>query len=83
MGYGATANDRIGGYTKSEVIESKWLLLAIAPACPLVLIDLLGWGHNSIWWAAVWLSGAWFLVIAGTMFVPMFRALKRSLRRRR
>jgi hypothetical protein len=82
MASGTTVKERAYAYARSDLLESKWLATAVAPICVLVGVDQLGWGHNTIWWAGIWLSVVWAIMIVTPMFVAMFRALSHSLRRK-
>ena len=75
-----TMGRRIAGYGKSERIEAKFLLLAMAPIVPLMVSDKLGWHRGFIWKAWMCLSIAWGVVIIGAMFVSLWRAFRRSIR---
>ena len=78
-----TVGTRLGGYSKSERVEAKFLLLAMAPLIPLIVSDKLGWTRGILW--KVWgvLSIVWYIVIAGLLMVSMGRAFWRAVRDRR
>jgi hypothetical protein len=74
---GKTAGSRLRGYTRGERVEHKFLLLAIAPFCVLMVSDGLGWqraGPLEIW---MWLSVAWAVFVIGYMFAALAKTVRR------
>jgi hypothetical protein len=77
-----TVGQRIAGLSKSERIDAKFLLLALAPFLPVMVSDQLGWSRGVLWHAWFWLSVTWAAAVAGIGFASYWRALRRSLRRK-
>jgi hypothetical protein len=75
-----TVGERLAGYGKSERIEAKFFLFAVAPILPLMASDELGWTRSLLWKAWMCLSIAWAVFIFGVMFAGLLRAFRRSLR---
>ena len=75
-----TAGKRIAGYGKSERVEAKFLLLAVAPNLPLLASDKLGWERGILWKGWMGLSIVWATVIFGVMFASLWRGFRRSVR---
>lgn len=80
---GRTASRRIGSYAKSERIEAKFFLLALAPFGPVMASDQMGWTRSDLWHAWFWLSVVWAVAIVGVGFATLLRAFRRSLHRKR
>lgn len=78
-----TVGQRLAGYSKSERSDAKFLLIAIAPFVPLLIADQLGWERGVLWLGWFWISAAWAAVALGRGFAAYWRALRRSLRRKR
>ena len=78
-----TARHRIAGFAKSERLDAKFFLIAVAPFVPVMVSDELGWSRSVLWHLWFWLSVVWALAILGIGFAPYWRALRRSLRRKR
>lgn len=78
-----TARHRIAGFTKSERIDAKFFLLAFVPFVPLIVSDEIGLPRGAIWQGWFWLSVAWAVSIIGIGFATYWRALRRSLDRKR
>ena len=76
-----TVGKRIAGYSKSERVDAKFFLLALAPVVPLMISDELGLSRGWLWHGWCWLSVLWAVVILGIGFVSYWRALRRSLNR--
>ena len=77
-----TAGRRVAGFAKSERVDAKFFLLALAPFVPVMISDQLGWGRGLLWQAWFWLSTVWAVAIVGIAFVSYWRAFRRSLGRR-
>ena len=65
---GKTAWHRIAGFAKSERLDAKFFLLAVAPFVPVMVSDELGWSRGVLWHMWCWLSVVWALVIVGVGF---------------
>lgn len=76
------ARHRIAGYAKSERLDAKFLLLALAPFVPVMVSDQLGWSRGVLWHMWCWLSVVWALVIVGVGFASYWRAYRKCLRRK-
>lgn len=74
-----TGGRRISGWAKSERIEAKFFLLAVAPAAPLIIFDELGLPRGLVWWTWLWLCAGWGLFVFGVMFVGLWAAFRRSV----
>ncbi|WP_264592286.1 hypothetical protein [Sphingobium sp. B10D7B] len=72
---------RIAGFAKSERVDAKFFLVALAPFVPIMISDELGWSRGIIWYAWFGLSVAWALVVVGINVTSYLRALRRSLHR--
>ena len=80
---GKTAGKRLFGLAKSRRIQAKFFLLAAAPMALCIISDQLGWSRGVIWHTWFWLSVAWALAIFAIGFAVLWRALLRSLERKR
>lgn len=78
-----TARHRIAGFAKSERLDAKFFLLAVAPFVPVIVSDELGWSRGVLWHLWCWLSVIWALAIIGVGFASYWRAFRRSLRGKR
>ena len=78
-----TARHRIAGFAKSERLDAKFFLLALAPFVPVVVSDQLGWSRGDLWHMWWWLSVIWALAIIGIAFASYWRAFRRSLHLKR
>lgn len=81
MGDRKTASQRLGGYSKSERVDAKFLFLAFAPFLPVMLSDQLGWSRNTLWHVWFWLSIAWAVGVLCISIAAYWRAIRRSTRR--
>lgn len=79
----STAAQRLGAFSKSERIDAKLFLLALAPFLPVMFSDQLGWSRGLLWHVWFWLSAIWAVAIVVTGLVAYFRAIRRSLSRKR
>ena len=77
-----TERHRIAGFAKSERLDAKFFLIAIAPFVPVMVSDQLGWSRGGLWHTGWWLSVIWALAIIGIGFASYWRAFRRSLRRK-
>ena len=77
-----TARHRIAGFAKSERLDAKFFLLALAPFVPVMVSDKLGWSRGVLWHMWWWLSVIWALAIIGIGFASYWRAFRRSLRQK-
>lgn len=77
-----TARHRIAGFVKSERLDAKFFLLALAPFVPVMVSDQLGWSRGVLWHMWWWLSVIWALAVVGTGVASYWRAFRRSLRRK-
>ena len=77
-----TAGRRIAGFAKSERVDKKFFLLAIAPFIPVIISDQLDWARGDLWHMWFWLSVVWAVCIVGVGLAAYWRALRRSLRRK-
>ena len=75
-----TAGQRIAGFTKSERVDAKFFLLALAPFVPVMASDQLGWSRGTLWHAWFWVSVVWAVFVGGLGFAAYWRALRRSFR---
>lgn len=78
-----TVDHRIAGFAKSERVDVKFILFAIAPFTPLMVSDEIGLSRGVIWHAWWWLSVTWAAVMVGINLALYWRALRRSLNRNR
>lgn len=78
-----TVGRRIAGFAKSERVEAKFLLLAIAPFTLVMISDQIGWPRGVLWHVWFWLSAIWAICLVVIGFAAKGRALRRSLRRKR
>lgn len=74
---------RIAGISKSERLDAKFLLLALAPFAPVLVSDQIGLERGILWHAWFWISATWAVVIIGIALASYWRALRRSMRRKR
>ena len=77
-----TAGRRIAGFSKSERVDAKFFLLALAPFIPVMVSDQLGWTRGFLWHAWFWLSAGWAVFIVTINVVTYWRAFRKSLRRK-
>jgi hypothetical protein len=77
-----TAVNRIAGFAKSERLDAKFFLLALAPFVPVMVSDKLGWSRGALWHLWFWISVIWAITIVGIGFASYWRAFRRSLRRK-
>jgi len=77
-----TADKRIDGFFKSERVDAKVFLLALAPFVPVLISDEIGWSRGVLWYAWFWLSVVWAILVIGVGFAAYWRAFRRSLRRK-
>jgi hypothetical protein len=75
---GKTVGRRFGGYTRSERVEKKFFLLAMAPWGLLMLPDWVGRPRGASWHIWMWLSIAWTVFVIGYMFVALVRTMRAS-----
>ena len=75
-----TVGRRIAGFSKSEGIDAKFLLLALTPTVPLIISDQLGWSHGTLWNIWFWISVLWAITVFAFGLVGYLLALRRSLR---
>ena len=76
------ARHRIAGFAKSERVDAKFFLLALAPFAPVMVSDQLGWSRGVLWHMWWWISVIWALTIIGIGAASYWRAFRRSLRRK-
>jgi hypothetical protein len=81
MARGKTADRRVAGYSKSERVDAKFFLLAVAPFLPVIISDQIGWSRGTVWYAWFWLSVVWAILIFGVGLVAYWRSLRRSFRK--
>ena len=79
LAYGKTAAKRFDGLRRSNRNEAKMLLIAMVPAVPLALSDMLGFERGALWkmWAVV--TGSWFVVVVGALLLVMLKSFLRSM----
>jgi len=77
-----TASQRLAGYSKSERVEAKFLLLALAPFLPIMLSDQLGWSRGLMWHAWFWLSVAWAVGVSSILLIVYWRTIRGPRRRK-
>lgn len=82
MGDRKTAGRRLAGYSKSERVDAKVLLLAVAPLLPIIFSDKIGWSRGVMWQAWCWLSIAWAVGVIGINFAAYVRAFRQLSRRK-
>lgn len=75
-----TAGRRIAGFTKSEHVDAKFLLLAPAPFVLLMASDLLNWARGTLWYAWLGVSVVWAISVIGLNIAAYWRALVQSFR---
>lgn len=73
------ARKRIAGFSKSERVDAKFYLLALAPFILVMISDEMGLSRGVLWHAWWWLSVVWAIVIFGIGLVSYWRAFRRSL----
>ena len=73
---------RLGGFSRSERVDAKFLLLGFAGVLPVMLSDELGWPRGPLWHVMFWLGVAWFVFVWGYAFAGYFHAFRRSLQRK-
>jgi hypothetical protein len=78
-----TVGQRLAGYTKSERVDANFLLLALVPFVPLMISDQVGWSRSLLWEGWFWLSVIWAAIVVGIGLASYWRALRRSLGRKR
>lgn len=78
-----TVGQRIAGFSKSERIDAKFLLLALAPTVPCIISDQFGWSRGTLWNTWFWISVLWAITIFAFGLVGYLRAFRRSLRNKR
>lgn len=78
-----TVGRRLAAYGKSERVEAKFFLTAMAPVIPLMVSDKLGWERGLVWKTWMCLSIAWAGGIMIVMFAGLWRAIRRSVRNQR
>ncbi|MGB3740076.1 MAG: hypothetical protein WA948_12090 [Pontixanthobacter sp.] len=78
-----TARHRVAGFAKSERLDARFFLLALAPFVPVIVSDQLGWSRGALWHMWWWLSVIWAVVIIGIGFASYWRAFRSSLRKKR
>lgn len=77
-----TAGQRIAGFAKSERVDAKLFLSALAPFIPVIISDQLGRSRGTLWYAWFWVSVLSAISIIGLGFANYWRALRRSFRRK-
>ena len=77
-----TAGQRIAGFSKSERVDAKLFLSALAPFIPVMISDQLGWSRGTLWHAWFWVSVVWAISIIGLGFAAYWRAFRRSFRKK-
>lgn len=77
-----TASHRIAGFSKSERVDAKLFLSALAPFVPVMIFDQLGWSRGTLWHAWLWVSVVWAISIIGLGFAAYWRAFRRSFRKK-
>lgn len=82
MSKGASLDQRLVGFSTSERIDAKFLLLAICPFVPIVISDEAGWSRGALWYGWFWVSVVWAVTILGFNLAVYLRALFRSIRRK-
>jgi hypothetical protein len=78
-----TASERLAGYSKSERVDAKFMLLAMAPFLTVMLSDVLGWSRNAMWHVCLWLSIAWAVGVSFILLAAYWRAIRHSFRRKK
>jgi len=76
-----TVRGRLGGLAKSERVEAKFFLLALAPFAPLMMSDALDWSRGLLWEVWFWLSALWAAVIFGFCLAACWRAMRAASQR--
>ena len=79
---GETMRQRLAGFGKSERLDAKFLLLAMAPFIPAIASDQFGWERGNLWHAWFVISSIWAIIIFGIGTAPYVRALRRAMRRK-
>ena len=79
---GKTAWHRIAGFAKSERLDAKFFLLAVAPFVPVMVSDELGWSRGVLWHVWSCLSVIWALAVFGVGFASYWRTFRKSVRRK-
>jgi hypothetical protein len=77
-----TAGQRVAGFSKSERVDAKFFLLALAPFVPVMISDQLGWRRGLLWHTWFSIRAVWAVVIVGAGFASYWRAFRRSLGRK-
>ena len=77
-----TAGQRIAGFSKSERVDAKLFLSALAPFFPVMISDQLGWSRGTLWHAWFWVSVVWAISIIALGFAAYWRAFWRSFRKK-
>jgi cell division protein FtsW (lipid II flippase) len=80
MTWRKSAGQRLAGYSRSNKVEAKFLLLAAAPFCLVLISKELGLS-GSVLLLGLWLSVIWAVLIVAFRFVRLWRALRRLLKR--
>ena len=73
-----TVNDRIAGFSKSERVDARFLLLGLAPFTPIIFADEMGWERGLFWYLWFGISVVWFLFLWWKNLAAYWRALRRS-----
>lgn len=77
-----TAFERIAGFSKSDRVDAKFLLLALAPFVPVMISDGLDLSRGALWYGWFWLSVIWAVGIFAVGCASYWRAFRRSLERK-
>lgn len=76
-----TAGQRVAGFSKSERVDAKFFLLALAPFSVVAVSDQLGLSRGILWHAWFWLSAVWAVGILAVCFATYWRAIRCALRK--
>jgi len=77
-----TPGQRVGGFTKSERADAKFLLLAFAPIVPLALSNQLRSWLGVFQWVWLALGIVWCAFVMAVCFAAYWRAIRQSARRK-
>ena len=77
-----TVGQRIAGFSKSERVDAKVFLFAVAPFVPIIVSDQAGWSRGTLWHAWFWVSVVWAIAILALGFAGYWRAFRRSFRKK-
>ena len=78
MTNGKTVGERTAAFNRTTINQSKFLLLAAAPFCLVLVARELSGSSGWFWWVLFTAAAIWFVIIAGVMFVGMFRVVANS-----